>query len=128
MLPKLVPCSSLKFPTLGCLRLGYNLPTDVHGFWHSTCCSQKQRYMKTAHPWQVRRRRELEMLQREQLSSQGETVKDESAVKIWPFWRKKEFKLRALTRRIVELSNRKQLGKVSVNVVLNLTETFNPNP
>lgn len=61
---------------------------------------------------EVRRRRELEMLQREQLSSQAETVKDESAVKIWPFWRKKEFKLRALTRRIVELSNRKQLGKV----------------
>ncbi|CAK9257671.1 unnamed protein product [Sphagnum jensenii] len=61
---------------------------------------------------EVRRRRELEMLQREQLSSQAETVKDESAVKIWPFWRKKEFKLRALTRRIVELSNRKQLGKI----------------
>ncbi|CAK9860089.1 unnamed protein product [Sphagnum jensenii] len=61
---------------------------------------------------EVRRRRELEILQREQMSSQAETVKDESAVKIWPFWRKKEFKLRALTRRIVELSNRKQLGKV----------------
>ncbi len=68
------------------------------------------------------------MLQREQLSSQAETVKDESAAKIWPFWRKKEFKLRALTRRIVELSNRKQLGKVSVHVILNLPETFNPNP
>jgi hypothetical protein len=77
---------------------------------------------------EVRRRRELEMLQREQLSSQAETVKDESAVKIWPFWRKKEFKLRALTRRIVELSNRKQLGKVSVHVILNLPETSNPNP
>lgn len=58
---------------------------------------------------QVRKRRELEIMEREREAVAADGIEDEKA---FPFWRKKEFKLRELTRRIVELSKRQQLDNV----------------
>ncbi|KAL2650648.1 hypothetical protein R1flu_018776 [Riccia fluitans] len=60
---------------------------------------------------QVRSRKKLTWLQREQALSQG----DSEVEKIWPFWRKKkkaELKARALTKRLIELSKKQQLDQV----------------
>lgn len=61
---------------------------------------------------QVRKRRELELLQREQVPVESESVEGDGAEKIFPYWRKKEFRMRALTRRIMDLTKRKQLDRV----------------
>lgn len=66
---------------------------------------------------QVRRRRELEILQREQLPTDSSSEEISGVTKQWPFWRKKEFKMRALTRRILELSKRRQLDQVFLSVL-----------
>lgn len=61
---------------------------------------------------QVRKRRELELLQREQVPVEPESVEGDGAEKIFPYWRKKEFRMRALTRRIMDLTKRRQLDQV----------------
>jgi hypothetical protein len=61
---------------------------------------------------QVRKRRELELLQREQVPVEPESVEGDATEKIFPYWRKKEFRMRALTRRIMELTKRRQLDQV----------------
>lgn len=58
---------------------------------------------------QVRKRRELEIMERERELFSADGNEEEKA---YPFWRKKEFKLRELTRRIMELSKRHQLDLV----------------
>lgn len=58
---------------------------------------------------QVRKRKELEIMERECELVSADGSEDEKA---FPFWRKKEFKLRELTRRIMELSKRHQLDLV----------------
>ncbi|BFI23866.1 protein MpPPR_61 [Marchantia polymorpha subsp. ruderalis] len=60
---------------------------------------------------QVRNRKKLAWLQREQVLSQDEC----EVQKVWPFWRKKkksELDDRAMTKEIVELSKKQQLDQV----------------
>lgn len=66
---------------------------------------------------QVRSRKQLTYLQREQAWSQD----DCEVERAWPFWRKKnkaELKARALTKRIVESSKKQQLDQVTADVSL----------
>lgn len=61
---------------------------------------------------QVRKRKELEIMGREQFGTESVSGDVNEEEKTYPFWRKKEFKLRELTRRIMELSKRHQLDLV----------------
>ncbi|XP_024382492.1 pentatricopeptide repeat-containing protein At5g10690 isoform X2 [Physcomitrium patens] len=61
---------------------------------------------------QVRKRKELEIMGRDQLPGEFVSADSNENEKTFPFWRKKEFKLRELTRRIMELSARRQLDLV----------------
>jgi hypothetical protein len=61
---------------------------------------------------QVRKRKELEIMGREQFPAESVSADVSEDEKTFPFWRKKEFKLRELTRRIIELSKRHQLDLV----------------
>eukprot|EP00897_Mesotaenium_endlicherianum_P009715 jgi/Mesen1/8772/ME000524S08067 len=64
---------------------------------------------------QVRRRRELERLEREQEQSFKPKAENDSEV-VWPYWRKKrsaaDSEARQLTKKIVELGKRRQLDQV----------------
>eukprot|EP00245_Coleochaete_scutata_P003892 TRINITY_DN1591_c0_g1_i1.p1 TRINITY_DN1591_c0_g1~~TRINITY_DN1591_c0_g1_i1.p1 ORF type:complete len:715 (-),score=135.95 TRINITY_DN1591_c0_g1_i1:280-2424(-) len=62
---------------------------------------------------QRRRRKELERMQREQQESQSD--EDDGGVQIWPFWKRKkgaEYEGRKLTRKIMELSRKRQLDQI----------------
>lgn len=61
---------------------------------------------------QVRKRKELEIMGREQFPAESVSADVSEDEKTFPFWRKTEFKLRELTRRIMELSKRHQLDLV----------------
>lgn len=61
---------------------------------------------------QVRKRKELEIMGHDQFPGESVSVDVNEDDKQFPFWRKKEFKLRELTRRIMELSKRHQLDLV----------------
>ena len=60
----------------------------------------------------MRKRNELEAMRREQFPGESVSADVKEDETTFPFWRKKEFKLRELTRRIMELSKRNQLSEV----------------